>query len=111
MLGRIAVLKEEVSEAEKKKRDAKKAAKKNGSPAPKQEREWSPYDAMGDLHNGLMHMAAEHFDLHALLSLWDTDQAEKMCALVKKSWTAGNLVADVSKLDALRALARWTDEV
>lgn len=31
------------------------------------------------------------------------------CALVKKSWTAGYLMADASKLDALRAMSRYLD--
>lgn len=100
----LAALKAELDQDKAAARAAARAAKKAGATKTTRQEVWTPDDAMSDLHDGLM--AKEGFDLDALMALWTADQAKEMCDLVRKSWEAGVLAAETSKLDALRMLGR-----
>jgi ParB/RepB/Spo0J family partition protein len=94
----LAELKEKAA-AEKK---AKAKTKKSSVSKPAKPPPWTAHDGMcklGDLIN-----TNGPFDLDAAMATWTDEQQHAMCALVQKSWDAGNLSSSADKLLSMRHL-------
>lgn len=94
----LAKIKEKIAAEKKTQAKAKKAkAGKPSAPPP-----WTAHDGMNQLGEAINRN--DPFDIDTVLATWTDVQQHAMCALVRKSWDAGNLSSSADKLLSMRHL-------